>query len=124
MFGWFEKEIGAILMPGDIRSVTGLLDPAGHMVDQNVRPDQAFNGIQHRRQADQFVHPWKQQVGLGPNLAREATKQSTLVGLKVFELSAEVVDLLGTQRIKWSGEHLFPVGSNVFFFQFHNELEA
>ena len=93
------------------------------MVDQNVRPDQAFNSIQHRRQADQFVHPWKQQVGLGPNLTRETTEQSTLARLKGFELSAEVVDLLGTQRIKWSGEPLFPVGSNVFFFQFHNDLK-
>ncbi len=53
LLGRIEAEISAVLVPGDVRPLVRLLQPGGEVVDQDVRPDQAF----HRRAAGRTCRP-------------------------------------------------------------------
>src|ERR1700741_2275734 len=99
LLGGFQAEIRAVLMPGNVRWLIGLLEPRGQVIEQHVRPDDALHRIQHLWMAHQFVHPGEQQMRLGAHEVRELPECVTLLTLEVLEARAIVAHLLRRQTV-------------------------
>ena len=63
------------------------------MIDQNVGADQPLHHVEDGGMARELVHPGKQQMGLGPELARQLAEGRALFGLERLQAAAIMRDL-------------------------------
>jgi len=85
-----EAEVRPVLVPGDERIVTRLLDPHGEVIDEEIRADEILDGGEDYRMADKAVEPGKEEVCLGSELPGEAAQRPTLGGLEGLEHRATI----------------------------------
>ena len=69
------------------------------MIDQDVRPDDAFHRVEHLGMTHQFVHPGEQQVRLGPHQVGQSAECVALLALERLETAAVMAHLVRRQAI-------------------------
>ena len=96
-----EEEIGAVLVPADMRRRVRLLDPHRRVIDEDVRPDHVLDRVEHPGMVHQRIGPGVEQVRLA--LLREVERMA-LPGLPCFEVGAHPAHLVRCENRRGKGE--------------------